>query len=100
VSFDNKNIIYIHPEYLREVDRKDVNRLKYLLWSIAMLILKFVCNLNFDKLQNIHSNFNEENKEKLLKEIIDDMKVNESVFEFIYILVNYEEKSFTDFYSK
>ena len=57
VSFDSKNIIYIHPYYLRDGDRSEICRLKYLLWSIAILILKFVLNINFQILQKIHKNF-------------------------------------------
>ena len=62
-----------------------------------MIILKFVFNINFELFQKIHNNFNEKNCEKIVNQIFDNIKVNQCVYEFFIMLLNYEEKYFSDF---
>lgn len=65
-----------------------------------MIILKFVFNINFEIFQKIHNNFNEKNYEKIVNQIFDNIKVNQCVYDFFIMLLNYEEKYFSYFYIK
>ncbi len=84
---------------MRDGDRSEICRLKYLLWSIAILILKFVLNINFEKLQKIHKNFCEKNKKDIFEQILKEANIETSIYEVIFDFMIYEEQNFTKFYS-
>lgn len=70
----------------------DLLRLKYLLWSLSMLILKYIFQVNDEALILFHKN-----KTNLLT-IYKNYKINEKYRIFLKFCFCFEENLFTDFY--
>jgi hypothetical protein len=95
VSFDSQNIIYVHPDYLQQKDDMSLIenlRLKYILWSISMLILKFVFSVMDYDLISLHKN------QTNLATIYKSYKIPDKYLVFLKFCFSYEESIFSDFY--
>jgi len=92
VIFDNKNFIFVHPEYLKNIYSKSENfRLKYLLWSVGILILKYIFNTEVEDLVYLHKNH------KYLKSNLINFQSEKHKI-FFKLIFSYEDDNFTEFY--
>lgn len=98
VSFDDKNIIHIHPKYIKLTNeggkKYKIDKLKYVLWSIGMLILRYVYHINIENLKIFHKEYMRANVTSFLREF----NVYNNHFEFLQLCFNYKEEDFSKFY--
>jgi hypothetical protein len=92
VSFDNKNIIYVHPKYLKKEKHDDKSRIKYVLWSIGILILKYIYFVPQENLIYFHKNY------KRYSSMLKMFKINPGQYEFLKQCFSYEEENFIKFF--
>jgi hypothetical protein len=93
VSFDDKNIFYIHPKYLelsKDNPNQDNIRLKFVLWSAGMLILKFIFGLPLSELMAFH-------KSQHIS-YIRKIHIPHIISQLLEKMLYYEESSFSNFY--
>lgn len=96
MSFDNSNIIHIHPLYIKLTNenkpKKEIDRLKYMLWSIGILVLKYIYNIFHENLMYLHQNY-----QKYLQ-LFQHFNIKQVHFEFFENCLNFKEENFSNFY--
>lgn len=93
---------FIHPDYCHSIinssstfkfNNSEIQPLQGLLWSIGIIIMKYIMNLNDIQIEELRSPYMIN-----ICDSIEKKEVNKSLLKFLNNLFNYENKRFSSVY--
>ncbi len=93
VYFDKRNIIFIHPGYIDNKEGDTSKNIKYVLWSVGCIMLKYLNKVTFEDMLILHRNY-----DKIIIQLA-CLDLDENLRDLILICLTYDgEKDFTELF--